>query len=223
MGAADGRWLNGKSTAAIHRIRAAFAPDISSVTLSAPDDRRGIAGQAFAFPDEFEAAAQWFSTFFSQAVVVEHAPGGVPDDPIRNGPMVISTETLRTVSEWFPELDLEESRRRFRTPLEIGGVCAFWEDRLFREDEGDAVRFTIGDVAFEGTNPCPRCAVSARDSRTGLDAVGFQVRFSELRRTHTPSWACAPDRIRHFYHLGSNTRVAATECGKVLRVGDAVR
>ena len=39
--------------------------------------------------------------------------------------------------------------RRFRTPLEIDGVCAFWEDRLFDEDESNAVRFTIGDAPTE--------------------------------------------------------------------------
>ena len=50
--------------------------------------------------------------------------------------------------------------------------------------------------------------------------VGFQKRFSELRRAHYPSWACEPDRIKHFYHLGINTRVAPTEYGKLLRVGD---
>jgi hypothetical protein len=136
--------------------------------------------------------------------------------------MVVSTATLRTVSDWFPEIDLEESRRRFRTPLEIDGVCAFWEDRLFSVHESDAVRFTIGDVKFDGTNPCPRCVVTARNSLSGVDRIGFQKRFSDLRRAHYPSWACEPDRIKHFYHLGINTRVAATEYGKFLRVGDLI-
>ncbi len=101
---------------------------------------------------------------------------------IRNGPMVVSTATLRTVSDWFPEIDLEEVRRRFRTPLEIAGVGAFWEDRLFSVPESDAVRFTIGDVNFAGTNPCPRCAVTARDSLSGVDLTGFPKRFSDLPR-----------------------------------------
>jgi len=136
--------------------------------------------------------------------------------------MVVSTATLRTVADWFPGIDLEETRRRFRTSLEIGGACAFWEDRLFSVHESDTVRFTIGDVSIEGTNPCPRCAVPARDSLSGVDLIGFQKRFSDLRRAHYPSWACEPDRIKHFYHLGINTRVAPTEYGKLLRVGDLV-
>lgn len=217
-----GQCVNGKITAAIHAIRATFAPEISSVTLSVPGDRRNIASREFAFPGDVALAGEWFSRYFDRDVVVRYVAEGIPDDIIRNGPMIVSTATLRTVSDWFPEIDLEESRRRFRTPLEIDGVRAFWEDQLFGEHESNAVRFTIGDVNFEGTNPCPRCAVPARDSFNGVDMIGFQKRFSELRRAHFPPWACAPDRITHFYHLGINTCVASTEHGKSLHVGDFV-
>jgi len=218
----DGNCINGKSTADIHRIRAAFAPNLSSVTLSTNGDRRYVAPQTFAFPADFESAAEWFSGYFERRVVVRYAAEGVPDDTIRNGPMIVSTATLRTVCDWFPEIDLEEARRRFRTPLEIGGVRSFWEDRLFNVHESDAVRFTIGDINLEGINPCPRCAVTARDSSSGIDSIGFQKRFSELRRASYPPWASEPERIKHFYHLGINTRVGAAEYGKVLRVGDLV-
>jgi hypothetical protein len=206
----------------MHLIRATFAPDVSSVTLSAPDDRRHVAPQTFAFPGDFVSAAEWFSRYFEWRVTVRYAAEGIPDDTIRNGPLVVSTATLRTVSDWFPGMDLEESRRRFRASLEIDGVCAFWEDRLFRVQESEAVRFTIGDLHLEGVNPCPRCAVPARDSRSGVDTSGFQKRFSDLRRANYPSWACEPDRIKHFYHLGINTRVAPTEYSKAIRVGDVV-
>ena len=218
----DGRFINGKSTAAIHLIRAVFAPDVSSVTLSAAGDRRDIAPQTFAFPGDFAVAGEWFSRFFERNVVVRYVAEGFPDDTVRNGPTVVSTATLQAVSDWFPGIDLEESRRRFRTSLEIGGVSAFWEDRLFSVHERDSVRFTVGDVNVEGTNPCPRCTVPARDSLSGNDMIGFQKRFSDLRRSHYPSWACQPDRIDAFYHLATNTRVAPTEHGKVLRVGDSV-
>ena len=218
----DGRFVNAKSTAAIHSIRAVFAADVSSVTLSAGDGRRGVAPQTFAFPGDFASAGEWVSRFFERQVVVRYAAEGFPDDTERNGPTVISTATLQAVADWFPGMDLEEARRRFRTSVEIGGVPAFWEDRLFGADEGDPVRFTVGDVSIEGTNTCPRCPVPARDSRSGADMIGFQKIFSELRRTHYPSWASQPGRIDNFYHLAINTRVAVTEHGKVLRVGDSV-
>jgi MOSC domain-containing protein len=219
----DGRCLDGKSSAAIHLIRAKFAPDITSVTLSVSGNHRQIAPQEFGFPGDAASAGEWFSGYFDRRVLVKHAPEGMPDDTIRNGPMVISTASLQTVCDWFPGMSLEESRRRFRAPLEIGGVGAFWEDHLFGEHESNPVPFTIGAVQFHGTNPCPRCAVPARDSRSGVDLTGFQKRFTDLRRAQYPSWAAVPDRIRHFYHLGINTKVAPAESGKLLRVGDVVQ
>jgi uncharacterized protein YcbX len=219
---ADNQCINGKSAAGIHLIRATFAPDTGSVALSVSHGGRRIPPQEFAFPGDFSAAGEWFSAYFGRPVVVRYAPEGFPDDTLRNGPMVISTATLQAVAGWFPGLTFEESRRRFRSPLEIGGVCEFWEDRLFGEQESNPALFTVGEVHFEGTNPCPRCVVPARDSRSGADTSGFQRRFSELRRAQYPSWACRPDRINHFYHLGINTRVAPTEAGKALRVGDPV-
>jgi uncharacterized protein len=96
---------------------------------------------------------------------------------------------------------------------------AFWEDQLFAESETSAVRFRIGEAAFEGSNPCARCPVPSRDSQTGLANEGFQKRFSELRRAQLPPWAPA-GRFDHFYRLATNTRVPSTEQGKLLRVGD---
>jgi len=71
---ADGQWVNGKRTAAIHLIRAAYAPDLSSVTLSVPTDRGSIATKTFDFPGGSTDAAQWFSAFFDQPVTVRCSP-----------------------------------------------------------------------------------------------------------------------------------------------------
>jgi len=219
---ADGRWVNGKRTAAIHLIRSAFAPDFSSVTLSVPSDRRKIPARKFAFPGDTEGAAEWFSVYFEQAIQVRYAREGAPDDGLAPGPTVISTASLKRVCEWFPEIPLEEARRRFRTTLEINGVPAFWEDQLFAPSEASVVRFRIGDVAFEGSNPCARCPVPPRDSQTGELMPTFQVRFSQLRRKTFPDWA-PYDRFDHFYRLAVNTRVPGAESGKLLRVGDSLQ
>ena len=222
MFSADGQWVNGKNNAAVHRVRATYARDLSSVTLSVRDDEL-YPLQTFSFPDDFASAAEWFSEYFDEPVEVRHVPEGVPDDSDRNGPLLVSTASLRTVAEWFPAIDYEESRRRFRTPLEIDGVQSFWEDRLFNVMEVDTVPFTIGEVSFVGVNPCPRCVVPSRDTLTGAELREFQKRFATLRRETFPSWAAHPDRIRHFYHFGVNTRVAPSEHGKTLRVGDVLR
>jgi uncharacterized protein len=234
----DNRWVNGKRTSAILRIRAAFAPDLSAVTLSVPGDSRNIPAREFAFPGDTEAAAEWFSVYFEQQVLVRHSLNGFPDDTDANGPTIISTASLQAVCDWFAGITLEEARRRFRTTLEIDAqdsaltrpqgsanghpqLPAFWEDQLYGSADTYAVRFRIGEVNFAGSNPCARCSVPPRDSHTGEDLLGFQKRFSDLRREHLPAWATA-ERFDHFYKLATNTRVAPLETGKVLRVGDPV-
>jgi MOSC domain-containing protein len=215
----DGRWVNGKRAPALHLIRAVYAADLRSVTLSVPGDRRKIPTRTFVFPAGTADAAEWFSVFFEQQILVRYSPDGFPDDTIANGPTIISTASLDAVTEWFPGITTDETRLRFRTTLEIGGVPAFWEDQLFGEEERSVVRFRIGEVNFEGSNPCARCPVPPRNPYTGEDWPGFQKRFTELRRAHLPAWSHAA-RFDHFYRLATNTRVASSEHGKPLRVGD---
>jgi uncharacterized protein YcbX len=215
----DGQWVNGKRTAAIHLIRATYAPDLSSVTLAVPGDQRKIPAKTFAFPGDTSAASKWFSNYFEQSITVRHSPEGFPDDTIAYGPTIVSTASLQVVCDLFNGLDLDDARQRFRATLEIDGVPAFWEDQLFGEEERSAVRFRIGEVNFEGSNPCARCPVPPRDPRTGEIILGFQKIFSDYRRSHIPAWT--PEaRFDHYYRMATNTRVASSETGKVLRVGD---
>jgi uncharacterized protein YcbX len=245
---ADGRWVNAKRTAAMHLIRAAYSPGISSVTLAVPGDLRNIPAMTFGFPGDADGAAEWFSMYFEQSIQVRYTREGFPDDGLAPGPTIVSTSSLETVCEWFPGMTLDEARRRFRTTLEIDAAAPrgtrrvefppdvgelespavapeplppFWEDQLFAESETSVVRFRIGDVAFEGSNPCARCPVPARESQTGITNDGFQKRFTELRRAQLPPWAPA-ERFDHFYRLATNTRVPSTEYGKILRLGDAL-
>jgi len=218
---ADGQWVNGKRTAAVHLIRAAFAPNVNSVTLSVPAGRRKIPAKTFDFPGDTEPASIWFSSYFEQPITVRYSPEGFPDDAIANGPTIVSTASLQAVCDLFRGMELDEARQRFRTTLEIEGVPAFWEDQLFGEEERSAVRFRIGEVNFEGSNPCARCPVPPRDPRTGEIIPGFQKIFSDYRRSHVPAWT--PEaRFDHYYRLATNTRVASSEAGKVLRVGDSL-
>jgi MOSC domain-containing protein len=217
--AADGKWINGKRTAAIHAIRANFVPDFRFVDLSAGGQSAGVPPAQFAFPADTEAAAQWFSGYFGERVSVRFAEDGFPDDTLAPGPTIVSTASLETVCSWFPGISLEQARRRFRTNLEIGGVPPFWEDRLFADEPGKTVPFRIGSVLFEGSNPCARCAVPPRDPQTGIAIEDFQKRFTELRRQQLPPWSPAK-RFDHFYRFAVNTRVPATEFGKVLHTGD---
>jgi uncharacterized protein YcbX len=218
---ADGKWINGKRAPAIHLIRTTFRPDLTSVGFFAPEDHRGIEPIRVKFPGETERAAKWFSQYFEQPVIVRYAREGFPDDGLASGPTIVSTASLQAVCDWFAGISLNEARERFRATLEIENVPSFWEDQLFGPDENYAVRFKIGEVSFEGSNPCARCPVPPRNPRTGEDWPGFAKLFSELRRATLPAWA-PPARFDHYYRLSTNTRVSSAERGKLLRVGDSI-
>jgi uncharacterized protein YcbX len=220
----DGQWVNGKRTAAIHHIRADYDPLVSMVTLSVSGGAKkskACKTAPFAFPADYERASAWFSEYFDQTVIVRHIPEGVPDDGLAPGPTIVSTASLQAVSDLFPGVEVHEARERFRTTLEIDGVPPFWEDQLFSGEENYPVRFRIGEVAFEGSNPCARCPVPPRNPRTGEELIGFQKKFSEMRRTSLPATSPA-SRFDHFYRMATNTRVPSTEQGKVICVGDAL-
>jgi len=168
--------------------------------------------------DKIEA---WLSAHLGQKVrLARDSDHGFPDDDNAPGPTVVATETLREVASWF-NLTEHEARRRFRANLEIDGVPAFWEDQLFGPS-GESRVFRIGDVAFEGVNPCARCAVPSRNSYSGeIEVPEFAKVFADRREKALPEWAAA-DRFDHFYRLAVNTRIPESEAGKILAASDDV-
>jgi uncharacterized protein YcbX len=219
--ASDGRWINGKRTKAVDGICARFAPDLQSVELAARDGHAAQAPAHFEFPADTASAARWFSQYFQEPVTLLYAREGLPDDDLAPGPTIVSTASFEAICQWFPEISLDAARLRFRASLELGGMQPFEEDQLFAADAGSRVNFSVGDVRFEGSNPCARCSVPPRDPVTGNAIADFQRRFADLRRTHLPAWSPAT-RFDHFYRFAVNTRVPASEIGKVLRVGDSL-
>lgn len=211
-----GRWVNGKRTPRMHHLRSKFDLPTNRVTLSAEGTLR-----TFSLDSDRPALEAWLATFFGLAVRLEENPtAGFPDDTDSPGPTVISTATLEAVANWFPGLSVEDVRRRFRANLEIDGVEAFWEDGLYSE-QGQAIRFLIGGVLLEGTNPCQRCVVPTRSPETGERYEDFTTIFEKQRYESLPYWATR-SRFDHFYRLAVNTRPTAGSAGE-LHIGDDVR
>lgn len=214
----EGRVYNGKrSSDALLAVRSEVDLARGIVTLSV----NGTAA-AFHLERDLEGMARWFGERLGgRAGIARDEEGGFPDDTEAHGPTVISTATLREVASWFADMDVDEARRRFRGNLEIDGVPAFWEDRLFGND-GGTVRFQIGDVTLEGVNPCARCTVPSRDSRTGvIHEPRFAQIFSKRRAKKLPEWA-RRGPFDHYYRLSVNTRVGESQAGNILARGDAV-
>ena len=214
---AQGNFVNGKRNAKVHLLRSRFEDDFTILSLQ-------IQGQKFDFylDKERTALEAWLSNYFGFPVKIEqNTLAGFPDDTNASGPTIISTATLETVASWFPGVSVEQMRLRMRANIEIGGVPPFWEDRLFTV-AGNTVKFQIGDVIFEGINPCARCIVPTRDAITAEAYPKFQRTFVAKRKETLPSWV-ETSRFDHFFRLSLNTNEPASEAGKVLRQGNEVR
>ncbi|HEY9761563.1 MAG TPA: MOSC N-terminal beta barrel domain-containing protein [Trichocoleus sp.] len=214
-----GAVINAKRTAKINGVRSHFSDDLASITLWVEGSKDKA---TFHLDNPCPDLEAWFSDYFQQPVSVqENLDLGFPDDTASPGPTVISTATLEAVASWYPDLSLDEVRRRFRANLEIDGVPPFWEDHLFGAED-ETVAFQVGEMTFLGVNPCQRCIVPTRNSITGEGTSQFQKTFNQQRLATLPEWVDR-SRFNHFYRLSVNTRLAPSQSNSVLSVGDGVQ
>lgn len=216
---AAGNFVNGKRNDRVHAIRSHFDLDTRCITVSVQGS-----GQAATFhiDQQHDLLAAWLGGYFGFPVQIQqNLDLGFPDDTVSPGPTIISTATLEAIASWYPHLEVEEVRRRFRSNIEIGGVPAFWEDQLFTTAD-QTVDFQIGGVRLSGVNPCQRCVVITRDSQTGIPDANFQKTFIAKRQETLPNWV-ERSRFNHFYRLAINTRLSTAEAGHRMAIGDPVR
>jgi uncharacterized protein len=215
---AQDRFVNGKHNPQVHLLRSRLDPALQILTLQTAS----ISPASFDLSAEPVALETWLSQFFSSSIKIkQNSQVGFPDDTNAPGPTLISTATLETVAAWYQNVSVDQMRRRLRMNLEISGVPPFWEDQLFAGSD-QVVQFQIGEVSFEGINPCQRCIVPTRDAQTGSSSTDFQKRFVQQRRATLPEWANR-DRFNHFYRLGVNTRVPKSFASKTLQLGDQIK
>ncbi|MBE9011147.1 MOSC N-terminal beta barrel domain-containing protein [Pseudanabaenaceae cyanobacterium LEGE 13415] len=213
----SGTWVNGKRTAKIHQIRSQFDLKTRLVTLSVQNDRP----VSFHLDHGRSGIEGWLSDYFGFRVFLKQdLTTGFPDDPVSPGPTLISIATLEKAASWFEGMSAESMRSRLRTNLELSEVPAFWEEQLYSAD-GSSIKFQIGDVQIQGINPCARCVVPTRDAVSGDRYPQFQKTFITQREKELPDWA-AKERFDHYYRMAVNTRIASSESGKVLKVGNVL-
>jgi uncharacterized protein len=199
-----GRFVNGKNVASIHRLVVHYDADVGHVVID---------GHTFALREEGDAIAAACAEILGEPLTwAENTEVGFPDDLASPGPTLVSAASVAAVAGWFG-FDGDAARLRFRANIEVDGVDAFWEDAFY----GRSLR--VGDVEVQAINPCQRCVVPSRDAVSGEVTAGFQKRFAELRREHLPAQASTAP-FNHYYRFTANTRVAPTEAGKTIRVGD---
>jgi uncharacterized protein len=208
---ADQKIVNAKRTGVIQRLRSTFDLADRTLTIGVQFDPT----TTFHLDADRAPLEGWLSDYFGFGVtLIQNTDTGFPDDLASPGPTIVSHASLETVSQWYPGTDGAEMRRRFRTNLELTDVPAFWEDQLF--DQAEIPRlFTIGQVQFQGINPCQRCIVPTRDALTAATTAQFQKTFLAERAASLPI-GVNRDRFNHFYRLAVNTRIPPSEAGKHL-------
>ncbi len=212
------RLINGKSNQRIYQLRATYDDSLSQVTLKHGNNN---VGQTFNLTEQRKEIESFLSNYFGGLVYLkENTIAGFPDDSNASGPTIISQGTLEMIAQWFPDLTVEEIRRRFRANLEINGVSAFWEDQLFA-NTNEWVNFRIGEVDFQGINPCQRCIVPTKNSYTGEKTDNFQQQFINKRKETLPSWVNR-SHFNHFYRVSVNTKVTNFIKETPIKVGDTV-
>ena len=213
----NGNFVNGKRNQKIHGLRSEFNLATNTVSLQI----QGTDRTEFNLIEEQQKLGDWLESYFSFPVEIkQNLEMGFPDDTVSPGATIISTATLEAIADWYPELDTADIRRRFRSNIEIAGVPAFWEDRLF-STANLTVKFNVGEVEFMGVNPCQRCVVITRDPETGESYPTFQKIFIFQRKNTLPEWT-ERSRFNHFFRLAVNTKLSAKEAGKVIKVGDKI-
>jgi uncharacterized protein YcbX len=212
----NGRFVNGKSNAQVHVLRSTvdFETEIIAFRHEAETD-----WNRFHLQNDLPAINEFLSAFFNMRVtLIKNTEGEFLDISVQSGVTVLSNASLKTVSSWFNDMDMEETRKRFRATIEISGAPAFWEDKLFLE-EGTAIEFKIGEVTLYGISPRARCVVPTRHPQTGEVLSGFPKRFAQQRTTSLPHWSTLED-YGHGYFLSVDCYIPPAEFGKWIGVGD---
>jgi uncharacterized protein len=212
----NGKFIKGKNNDLIYLLRSAidFENEIISFRHQCEDD-----WHMFHLQNDKQAINEFLSNFFKMPVtLIRNTEGEFLDIPVQSGVTVLSNASLQMVGTWFNDMDMEETRKRFRATIEITDVPAFWEDKLFLE-EGIAIEFKIGEVTLHGISPRARCVVPSRNPQTGEILHGFPKIFAQQRTQTLPPWSTLED-YGHAYYLSVDCYIPPTEFGKWISIGD---
>lgn len=212
----DGKILRAKEVGELHFIDAQYNLDERLITLK---NKLQKYEDQFHLDEEREQISIWLSCFLQRPVRFESEDGiAYPDDPNSDGPTIISKDTLSEVQLWFPDLNADELRKRFRINLEISDAPPFWEESLIPEHR----QFVIGEQVLQANSPCPRCEVPVVEPSTGMVTPGFLEEFSNQRlkwaKTHSGSL-----ELPHPYFLSIGVLINECKNDKLLKLGDEVK
>lgn len=215
---AQGKIVNAQRDPKLLRIRATFDPDVQNAMFRLQDEEKST---AFHLEKDREKLNEWLSAYLGYPVTLRRdADKGFQDEPGLAGPVIIAANTVKELHGWFPNLDLDNLRRRVRPSVEMGGSLGFWEERLYSHP-GFVIQFTVGKVLITGVKPADRNESFERDPATGEETPGFLENFMQKRKEKLPAFVPS-ERFDHYCKLGVRTRLTHHEAGKQIRLGNRV-
>jgi uncharacterized protein YcbX len=219
MKTADDRYVNSKRTGDVHQLQATYDLENKLIHLK----KRGTENtETFELRIDNNMLNEYLSDFFKLEIhLVQSDIGELLDVPYQSSATLISTASYQALLQDFPNHSLDDFRLRFRANIEIEGVEAFWEERLFHSP-GKAVRFSIGEANMIGMTPRERCNVPPRDPLTGETDKTFVKKIMSSRENSLPDFSNLK-AFGNMYHLSIDTYLPPTEAGKTIRIGDEVK
>jgi uncharacterized protein YcbX len=216
---ADGHYVNSKRTGRINQLKANFDLNKGLIYLS-PRTQEKV--EAFELRIDNKELTEYFEDFFELKLsLVQSNKGELQDVPYTSSATVISTATYESLLQDFPSHTIEDFRLRFRANIELEGVEAFWEERLFHSP-GTGIQFSMGDVHMMGISPRDRCNVPPRNPLTGETDKTFVKRMIASREKTLPTFSNL-NAFGNMYQLSVDTYLPPTEVGKKIRIGDPIR
>ena len=213
-----GNFIIGKTNPLVYSLRSRV--DIENETISLCRQYETSWNQ-FHLQKERSAIQSYLAGYFGVRILLhQNKTGRLLDIPDISGVTVLSTASLESISQWYDNINVDETRKRFRATIEIGGVPAFWEDHLF-STPGKGVEFKIGEVTMFGISPRARCVVPTHHPKTGEVIHAFPKKFAKHRAASLPEWSTLKE-YGHHYHLTVNCFIPATETGKWIEVGNKI-
>ncbi|CAJ52373.1 MOSC domain-containing protein [Haloquadratum walsbyi] len=220
---ADGKYIHGKRTPAVHRLHTTCDLDSQwfKIRVHGTDQT-----YEFQLDTDREALESWLSEYFGLNVILAVELGGGQTDNVifttdgKAGPTVISEATIHEVASWYDGICPEQMQQRLRPNLVVSDVPPFWEDRLITDSD---YRLQIGDVRLTGAEPIPRCIVPARHPHTGMEYDGFRETFVQKRAETLRAWVDPDDLDENLFSLMIGTEIPESERDGELAVGETVQ
>jgi uncharacterized protein len=196
-------YVNGKNEPKVFELKIRYVSASNELLVK---DKKSVKEENFELSAGHTAVDHYLSDFFGYSVRLSREEKGYLDGS-KSALTLISTATLKEMSNWYGDLTPEEICLRLRPNLVVEGEDEpFWEDHI-------RGKVKIGDVELEFRKHMERCSVPPRDPETGKVHKEFIKKFKQLRPV------LETEKHNYFATIVFN-RLGPSEHGKTLRVGD---